>query len=53
MVLALGVRPDDTLLNELRSMYAEGVYAVGDCVGSGRLIADANQDAFHASIRIR
>ncbi len=52
-VLALGVRPDDKLLNELRCMYAEGVYAVGDCVGSGRLIAHANQDAFHAAIRIR
>ena len=53
MVLALGVRPDDKLLNELRCMYAEGVYAVGDCVSSGRLLAHANQDAFHASIRIR
>lgn len=53
MVLALGVRPNDKLVNELRSIYAEGVYAVGDCVSSGRLIADANQDAFHASIRIR
>ena len=52
-VLALGVKPDDKLANELRRMYAEGVYVVGDCVGSGRLIADANQDAFHASIQIR
>lgn len=52
-VLALGVKPDDRLLGELRNLYAEGVYAVGDCVGSGRLIADANQDGFHAAIRIR
>lgn len=53
IVLALGVRPDDRLLGELRSIYAEGVYAVGDCVSSGRVIADANQDAFHAAISIR
>ena len=52
-VLALEVKPDDRLLGELRNLYAEGVYAVGDCVGSGRLIADANQDGFHAAIRIR
>lgn len=52
-VLALGVKPEDRLLGELRKLYAEGVYAVGDCVGSGRLIADANQDGFHAAIRIR
>ena len=52
-VLALGVKPDDRLLGELRNLYAEGIYAVGDCVGSGRLIADANQDGFHAAIRIR
>ena len=53
IVLALGVRPNDRLLNELRAIYCEGVYPVGDCVASGRLIADANQDAFHASISIR
>jgi len=52
-VLALGVRPEDRLLNELRSLYAEGVYAVGDCVSAGRLVAHANQDGFHAAIRIR
>ncbi|MBE6992648.1 MAG: FAD-dependent oxidoreductase, partial [Ruminococcaceae bacterium] len=52
-VLALGVAPNDKLANELRSMYADGVYVVGDCVSTGRLLADANQDAFHAAIRIR
>ena len=52
-VLALGVAPNDKLANQLRSMYAEGVYVVGDCVSSGRLLADANQDAFHAAIRIK
>lgn len=52
-VLALGVAPDDTLANKLRSLYAEGVYVVGDCVSAGRCLADANQDAFHAAMRIK
>ena len=52
-VLALGVKPDNKLAQELLSRYAEGVYVVGDCVSTGRLLADANQEAFHAAIRIR
>lgn len=52
-VLALGVIPDDALAGKLRQMYADGVYLVGDCVSTGRVIADANQDAFHAAIRIK
>ncbi len=52
-VIALGVIPDDSLANRLLSMYAEGVYVIGDCVSTGRLIADANQEAFHAAIRIK
>lgn len=52
-ILALGVSPDDTLANELRMRYSQGVYVVGDCGGPGRLIADANQEAFHAAIRIK
>lgn len=52
-VLALGVKPDNRLAQQLLSAYAEGVYVVGDCVSTGRLLADANQEAFHASIRIR
>lgn len=52
-VLALGVKPDNKLAQELLARYAEGVYVVGDCVSAGRLVADANQDAFHAAIRIR
>jgi 2,4-dienoyl-CoA reductase-like NADH-dependent reductase (Old Yellow Enzyme family)/thioredoxin reductase len=52
-VLALGVTPDDTLARKLLSMYAEGVYVVGDCVSAGRTLADANQDAFHAAVGIR
>ena len=52
-VLALGVTPRNELGKELLSRYAEGVYLVGDCVATGRLLADANQDAFHAAIRIR
>ena len=52
-VLALGVKPDNKLAQELLSRYAEGVYVVGDCVSTGRVLADANQEAFHAAIRIR
>ena len=52
-VLALGVKPDNRLAQQLLSVYAEGVYVVGDCVSTGRLLADANQEAFHAAIRIR
>ena len=52
-VLALGVKPDNRLAQQLLSAYAEGVYVVGDCVSTGRLLADANQEAFQAAIRIR
>ncbi len=52
-VLALGVKPNNKLAQTLLSEYAEGVYVVGDCVSTGRLLADANQEAFHAAIRIR
>ena len=52
-VLALGVKPDNRLAQQMLSAYAEGVYVVGDCVSTGRLLADANQEAFHAAIRIR
>lgn len=52
-VLALGVKPDNKLAQALLGEYAEGVYVVGDCVSTGRLLADANQEAFHAAIRIR
>lgn len=52
-VIALGVVPNDNLANKLLAMYAEGVYVIGDCVSKGRLIADANQDAFHAALRIK
>ena len=52
-VLALGVKPNNKLAQALLSEYAEGVYVVGDCVSTGRLLADANQEAFHAAIRIR
>ena len=52
-VLALGVKPDNHLAMELLSRYAEGVYVVGDCVSTGRVLADANQEAFHAALGIR
>ena len=54
MVLALGVKPDNRLAQQLPCRHMpEGVYVVGDCVSTGRLLADANQEAFHAAIRIR
>ncbi len=52
-VLALGVKPDRALADELLARYPEDVYVVGDCVSSARVLADANQDAFYAAIRIR
>ena len=47
------VKPDNRLAQQLLATYAEGVYVVGDCVATGRVLADANQEAFHAAIRIR
>lgn len=52
-VLAMGVVPERSLADELLSRYAQGVYVVGDCCGTGRVIGDANQEAFHAARRIR
>ncbi len=52
-VLALGVKPDRTLADALLSKYPEDVHVVGDCVSTARLLADANQDAYHAALRIR
>jgi len=51
-VLALGVKPDRRLADALLSLYPENVHVVGDCVTSGRLLADANQEAFHAVVGI-
>ena len=51
-VLAMGVRPEDGLARTLQGMYARGVYVVGDCAGMGRLIADANHDAYNAAMMI-
>lgn len=44
VVLSLGVKPDNLLYNELKAIY-NNVYAIGDCVKSGR-IADATRSAF-------
>lgn len=51
-VLALGVVPDRTLADELLARYPEGVYVVGDCVKSARMLGDANNEAFAAAISI-
>mgnify|MGYP007070318711 CR=1 FL=1 len=39
--------------DELLARYPEGVYVVGDCVKSARMLGDANNEAFHAAISIR
>ena len=52
-VLALGVAPDRTLADTLLAKYPEGVYVVGDCVKSARMLGDANNEAFRAAISIR
>ena len=41
------------LADELLSRYPEGVYVVGDCVKSARMLGDANNEAFAAAISIR
>lgn len=51
-VLALGVVPERTLADELLARYPEGVYVVGDCVKSARMLGDANNEAFAAAISI-
>lgn len=51
-ILAMGVRPEDTLAQQLLASYPEGVYVVGDCTGTGRMLGDANHEAFDAAIRI-
>ncbi len=52
-ILALGVSPDRTLADALLARYPEGVYVVGDCVKSARMLGDANNEAFAAAISIR
>ena len=51
-IIAMGVRPEDGLARTLQGLYAQGVYVVGDCAGTGRLIADANHDAYNAAMMI-
>lgn len=51
-VLALGVRPDRQLADELLKKYPADVYVVGDCVGTGRNLYHANQEAYHAAMNI-
>ncbi len=51
-IIAMGVRPEDGLARTLQGLYAGGVYVVGDCAGTGRLIADANHDAYNAAMMI-
>ena len=52
-VTAFGVVPERALADALLAMYPEGVYVVGDCVTGGRMLGDANNEAFRAAISIR
>lgn len=45
VVLSMGVRPDNTLYNELCDKY-KNIYAIGDCNKSGRIF-NATQDAYN------
>ena len=51
-VNALGVAPNGKLGLALMAKYGTDVYMVGDCVGKGRNYMDANQEAYHAAMRI-
>jgi len=51
-VIAMGVRPDNRLGEQLLAAYPRDVYVVGDCMGRNRTIYEANQEAFHAAIRV-
>jgi len=45
VVLSMGVRPDNSLYNELKGSY-NNVYAIGDCEKSGRIF-NATQAAYN------
>lgn len=49
-IIALGVRPETALLDELRAAYAGGIIPIGDCDG-GHNIYDATHSAYFAALR--
>ena len=51
-VNALGVEPDNKLGLELLGRYGNDVFLIGDCVSKGRTFYHANQEAYHASMRV-
>ena len=51
-VNALGVTPENKLGFALMQKYGTDVYMIGDCVGKGRNYMDANQEGYHAAMRI-
>lgn len=51
-VNALGVAPVNELGKALLARYPEDVYLVGDCVCKGRNYYDANQEGYHAAMRV-
>ncbi|MDC7125951.1 MAG: FAD-dependent oxidoreductase [Spirochaetales bacterium] len=51
-VIAMGVEPDNSLAHLLLKEYGPQVSLVGDCVSRGRTFYHANQEAYHASMKI-
>ncbi len=51
-VIALGVVPENTLGKKLLSQYGPDVHLIGDCVAKGRTFYHANQEGYHAAMRI-
>ena len=49
-IIALGVRKNTALADQLRAVYAEGIYLIGDCEG-GSNIYDATHTAYFAALR--
>lgn len=45
VVLSMGVRPDDSLYNEIKDKF-KNVYKIGDCVKTGRIF-NATQDGYN------
>ncbi|MCR4441294.1 MAG: FAD-dependent oxidoreductase [Peptococcaceae bacterium] len=49
LVIAVGARPDDALVNELKNIPGLEAFAVGDCVKPGRIVHAVRQAAVAAS----
>ncbi len=52
VIIALGVKPENKLGLQLLGRYGSDVHVIGDCAATGRTFYHANQEAYHASLRI-